>query len=83
MRSMTVKEAKDAFDRMLETAKREGVVLREGKVDTAVIVSAEEYTRLRQSRAENLLRAMDKVAVEAAASGLTEEKLTELLKRPD
>ena len=80
---MTVKEAKDAFDRMLETAKREGVVLREGKVDTAVIVSAEEYTRLRQSRAENLLRAMDKVAVEAAASGLTEEKLTELLKRPD
>jgi hypothetical protein len=42
MRSMTVKEARDAFDRMLETAKREGVVLRDGKIDTAVVVSAEE-----------------------------------------
>jgi hypothetical protein len=27
MRSMTVQEARDSFDRMLETAKREGVVL--------------------------------------------------------
>lgn len=83
MRSMTVKEARDSFDRMLEMAKREGVVLREGKVDAAVVVSPEEYARLRQSRVEALLEAMDKVATEAAANGLTEEKLAELLKQPD
>jgi len=83
MRSMTVKEARDSFGRMLETAKREGVVLREGKVDAAVVVSPEEYARLRQSRVEALLKAMDKVAAEAAANGLPEEKLAELLKQPD
>lgn len=83
MRSMTVKEARDSFDSMLETAKREGVVLRDGKVDAAVVVSAEEYARLRQSRADGLLKAMDKLAAEAAANGLTEEKLAELLRQPD
>ena len=83
MRSMTVKEARDSFDRMLEAAKREGVVLRDGKVDAAVVVSPEEYARLRQWRIEGLLKVMDKVAAEAAANDLTEEKLTELLKQPD
>lgn len=83
MRSMTVKEARDSFDRMLEAAKREGVVLRDGEFDTAVVVSPEEYARLRQWRVEGLLKAMDKVAAEAAANGLTEEKLAELLKQPD
>jgi antitoxin Phd len=83
MRSMTVKEARDSFDRMLEAAKREGVVLRDGTVDTAVVVSSEEYARLQQWRIEGLLKAMDKVAAEAAANGLTEEKLAELLKQPD
>jgi hypothetical protein len=48
-----------------------------------VVVSPEEYARLRQSRVEALLKAMDKVAAEAAANGLTEEKLAELLKQPD
>ena len=33
MRSMTVKEAKSSFARMLETANREGVMLREGDKD--------------------------------------------------
>ena len=58
-----------------------GAVL--GKVDTAVVVSAEEYARLRQWRVEGLLKAMDKVAAEAATNGLTEEKLAELLKQSD
>jgi PHD/YefM family antitoxin component YafN of YafNO toxin-antitoxin module len=81
MRSMTVKEARDSFDRMLKAAKREGVVLRDGKVDTAVVVSPEEYARLRQWRIEGLLKAMDKVAAEAAANGLTEEKLDPCVSR--
>lgn len=83
MRSMTVKEARDSFDRMLEAARREGVVLRDGEGEAAVVVSPEEYARLRQSRADGLLKIMDKLAAEAAANGLTEEKLAELLKQPD
>jgi hypothetical protein len=83
MRSMTVKEAKDSFDRMLETAKREGVVLRDDGKDVATVVSPREYALFRQWRVDGLLKAMDKVAAEAAANGLTEERLAELLKQPD
>jgi len=80
---MTVKEAKDSFDRMLETAKREGVVLREGKAEVAAIVSPEEYARFRQWRVDGLLKVMDEISAEAAANGLTEEKLAELLKQSE
>jgi hypothetical protein len=83
MRSMTVEEARDSFDRMLEAAKREGVVLRDDKSDVAMILPPEEYARFRQWRAEGLLAAMNALAAEAAANGLTEEKLAELLKQPD
>ena len=79
---MTVKEARDAFDRMLETAQREGVVLRDGKADVAAIVSPLEYERFRQWRVDGLLGAMDRVAEEAAANGLTDKRLEELLKQP-
>ena len=83
MRSMTMKEARDSFDRMLETAKREGVVLRDGKADIAMVLSPEEYARFRKWRAEGLLQAMNELAAEAAANGLSEEKLADLLKQPD
>jgi PHD/YefM family antitoxin component YafN of YafNO toxin-antitoxin module len=83
MRSMTVKEARDSFDRVLETAKREGVVLRDDKTDVAMILSPEEYARFRQLRAEGLLQAMNELAAEAAANGLTEKRLAELLKQTD
>jgi len=83
MRSMTVKEARDAFDRMLETARREGVVLRDGQADIAAVVSPAEYERFRRWRVEGLMEAMDRIAAEAAANGLTEDKLADLLKQPD
>ena len=80
---MTVKEAKASFDRMLEAAQREDIVLRDDDKDVATIVSSREYALFRQWRVDGLLKAMDKLAAEAAASGLTEEKLAELLKQPD
>ena len=79
MRSMTVKEARDSFDRMLETAKREGVILRDDTADVAMVLSPEEYARFRQWRAEGLEKARHELAAEAAANGLTEEKLAEIL----
>jgi hypothetical protein len=80
---MTFEEAKGAFERLAETAKREGVMLREGSADVLAVISAEEYVRFRQWQVDGLLKVMDKVAAEAAANGLTEEKLAELLKQPD
>ena len=83
MRSMTVKEAKASFDRMLEVAQREGVVLRDDGKDVAAIVSSREYALFRKWQVDGLLTAMNELAAEAAANGLTEEKLAELLKQPD
>lgn len=80
---MTVKEARASFDRMLETAKREGVVLSDDGEDRAAIVPSREYELFRQWRTDGLLKAMDKLAEEAASNGLTEEKLAELLKQSD
>ena len=83
MRTVTVKEAKDSFERVAETAKREGVMLREGADDVLALIPAQEYERFRQWQVDSLIRVMDKVAAEAAANGLTEEKLAELLSQPD
>jgi hypothetical protein len=80
---MTVKEARESFDRMLETAKQEGVVLRDEEVDVAMILSPEEYRRFRKWRIDGLLKSMNDLAAEAAANGLTEEKLAELLNEPE
>lgn len=83
MRSMTIKEAKASFDRMLEVAQHEGVVLRDDGKDVATIVSSREYALFRKWQVDGLLTAMNELAAEAAANGLTEEKLAELLKQPD
>ena len=80
---MTVKEAKASFDRMLEVAQREGVVLRDDGKDVAAIVSSREYALFRKWLVDGLMTAMNELAAEAAANGLTEEKLAELLKQPD
>src|SRR5947209_5280640 len=79
MRSMTVKEARDAFDRMLETAKREGVVLREGGKDVATVVSAADAEMIRRAKALAVIKARDELAADARAKGLTEDILVEIL----
>ena len=79
MRSMTVKEARDSFDRMLETAKREGVVLREGDKDVAAVVSASDAEMIRRAKALAAIKARDELAAGARTKGLTEDILAEIL----
>lgn len=76
---MTVKEARDSFDRMLETAKREGVVLREGGKDVAAVVSAADADLIRRAKALAVIKARDEFAADAHAKGLTEDILAEIL----
>ena len=53
------------------------------EIDVAMILSPDEYERFRRWRVEGLLKSMNDLAAEAAANGLTEEKLAELLEQPD
>jgi len=79
MRSMTVKEARDSFDRMLETAKREGVVLRDRGLDVAAVVSAADAEMIRRAKALAAIEARDELATDAQKRGLTERILNEIL----
>jgi hypothetical protein len=79
MRSMTVKEAKDSFARMLETANRGGVMLREGDKDVAAVVSVSDAEMIRNAKALALIKARDELASDAQERGLTEEILAEIL----
>lgn len=79
MRAMTVKEAKKAFDRMLETVKREGVVLREGDQDVAAVVPAADAAMIQRAKALALVKARHELASNAEVKGLTDDILAEIL----
>lgn len=79
MRSMTVKEARDSFDRMLEIAKREGVVLRDQGLDVAAVVSPADAEMIRRAKALATIKARDELAKDARENGLTEQILAEIL----
>jgi hypothetical protein len=79
MRSMTVEEARDSFDRMLEAANQEGVTLREGNKDVATVVSVSDGELIRRAKALAAISARDKLAAGAHAKGLTEGILAEIL----
>lgn len=79
MRSMTVKEARDSFDRMLDAAKREGVVLREGGKDVAAVVSPTDAEMIRRAKALAVIEARNELADDAKTKGLTEQILVEIL----
>ena len=55
----------------------------EAEVDVAVILSAEEYERLRALRVAEFQRFCDQVAQKAAARGMTPEILEQLLSDED
>ena len=79
MRYVSATDAKQRLAALLDAAQREPVVIRRHERDVAVILSAEEYDRLRALNADEFQRFCDRVAAQAAARGLTEEKLAEIL----
>ncbi len=79
MRYVSATDAKQRLAALLDAAQREPVVIRRHERDVAVILSAAEYDRLRALNADEFQRFCDRVAEGAAARGLTEAKLTEIL----
>jgi antitoxin YefM len=79
MQYVTVTEAKQTFSAVLDTAQHEPVVIRKQNRDVAVMISMRDYERLRRINIEEFQRFCKKVSEEAAAKGLTEEILNEIL----
>ncbi len=80
MKSVSATEAKQRLAALLDAAQREPVVIRRQNRDVAVIMSSEQYERIRRVNVAELKRTMDRISARAAARGMTEEKLAEILK---
>ena len=80
MKTVSATDAKQRLAALLDAAQREPVLIRRQNRDVAVIISAEEYDRIRGIYNDEFERFCDKVSAEAAKRGLTEEILADILK---
>jgi len=80
MKAVSATEAKQRFAAIIDAAQKEPVVVRRQNRDVAVILSAEEYDRIRGANVEELDRFCERVSKQAAERGMTEEILSQLLK---
>lgn len=79
MENVTALDAKNKFGQVLEAAQRHPVRITKHGRPSAVLMSAAEYDRLRGAAWDRLLESMRRSSEYAAAQGLTEEKLEQLL----
>ncbi len=79
MKTIPATQAKNRLGAVLDAAQREPVVIRRQDRDVAVILSMADYERMRSANIRAFLELRDEVAAEAAAAGLTEERLAQLL----
>lgn len=79
MKTIPATQAKNRLGAVLDAAQREPVVIRRQDRDVAVILSMADYERMRSANIRAVLELRDEVAAEAAAAGLTEERLAQLL----
>lgn len=79
MKTYSANEAKTRFGEFIDEVQREPVrVMRRDRV-VGVMVSAQDYEAMRAFYADRLRHTLRESAQTAAASGLTEEKLAQLL----
>jgi antitoxin Phd len=80
MKIVSATDAKQRFAAVIDAAQREPVRVRRQNRDVAVILSAEEYDRIRGANVDELDRLCERVSRQAAERGLTDEVLADLLK---
>jgi prevent-host-death family protein len=83
MQSVSATDAKQNLAALLDSAQRGPVVIQRRARDSAVLISPQEYDRLRGVLVSELEALCARVAGQAAAHGLTQEKLDSLLLQPD
>ncbi|WP_019584376.1 type II toxin-antitoxin system Phd/YefM family antitoxin [Thioalkalivibrio sp. ALE16] len=79
MRTVSASEAKQGLAGVIESARKEPVIIQRQKRDVAVVLSPEEYERLVHLNVNEFRRFCDQIGGKAEATGLTQEKLDQLL----
>jgi prevent-host-death family protein len=79
MKKITALEAKTRFGEVLEAAQRQPVSITRNGRPSVVILSAESYARRQKMAAERMRDAMQRAGEHAAAQGMNEATLDQLL----
>jgi prevent-host-death family protein len=79
MQTISATDAKQKFAALLDAAQREPVRIQRHDRDIAVLISAEEYDRIRSNRWAEFNRLSNLAAEQAKANGLTPEILADIL----
>jgi PHD/YefM family antitoxin component YafN of YafNO toxin-antitoxin module len=79
MRTIDAAEAQARLNAILDEAQRQPIVIRLEGQDIAAIVSIGDYESIRVAGVTRLIQARNDAAQEAAANGLTEDRLNELI----
>ncbi len=79
MKEIAVKDAEDGLRPLFDAARKAPVRLAGDDGTVCVVMSLEQYERLRGNAWDRLAESMDALSREAATNGLTEEKLEALL----
>ncbi len=79
MLTLTANEAKQSLGKILEAVQREPVMIRRHNREAAVVMSPEEYDRLRGINVMEFQMFCDRIGNRAKEDGLTESKLVKLL----
>jgi len=80
MKSVSATDAKQRLAALLDTAQREPVVIRRHDRDVAVLLSVDQFERMRGARIQEFQRFCDRVAKEAKDRGMNEAVLEEILR---
>ncbi len=79
MRTISAIDAKNHFGQLLDAAQREPITVTKKGRPAAVVLSVEDYERMRGAARQRLLDTIDQMHQEAAAKGLSEGRLEQLL----
>ena len=83
MQYITSTDARNSLSKAIDMARREPVIVQKQGRDAAVILSPEDFDRITRDNIEDFLEFCDMIGKRAESSGLTEKKLTDLLKSKD
>lgn len=81
MENISATEAKQRMGALLDAVQHGPVVIQKQNRDVAVIISPEDYMRLKGLGLQEFDRFCDRIGQQAALRGLDEERLSELLEK--
>ena len=79
MRYISASEAKQRLAAVLDSVQREPVTIRRQNREVAVVLSPDDYRRLKGANIEQFQDFCDRVSKRASSQGMTEKKLQKLL----